>query len=54
MLSLIKILKYDYFNYLLLVCTHPHIKMREWGVEALCNLGKYSFMILIISVMVLK
>jgi hypothetical protein len=23
-----------------IVCTHPHIKMREWGVEALCNLGE--------------
>ncbi|XP_054162002.1 protein MON2 homolog isoform X2 [Oppia nitens] len=27
-------------SHFLEVCAHPHIKMREWGVEALCNLVK--------------
>lgn len=30
-------------NHLLEVCRHPHVKMREWGVEAVTTLVKEAF-----------
>lgn len=30
-------------NHLLEVCQHPHIRMREWGVEAITYLVQAAF-----------
>lgn len=41
-LSRIEVLWRPLTNHLLEVCQHPHIRMREWGVEAITYLVKQA------------